>query len=214
MSKRNLMIAIAAILVLGASPIFASTLAVTNAAAMTGSFGLEITVDGTPNTIALVEARGSAGAGPTQETHHLARFEYDPNGLTMNNVTWFQLFNLRGQNIVAPGEISISRIYTIRKNNLYRLYAMCKFNNNVERYTTRINVSGPVTVELDWTAGTLADPNNGCCLTVVGSGTVCRNDVNNSAHRIDAARLGLVGNDGLLLPNAGSYYLDTYESFR
>ncbi len=213
MSKRScLMLAVVAVLVLGASPMMANSLAVTNAAALTGSFGLEVIIDATPTQIALVEARGTAGAGPLAETHHLSRFQFDPNALTMNNSTWFQLHNLRAQNILAPGEIAVSRIYMVRKNNLYRMFAMCKFNNNAERYTTRIDIGGPVTVELDWLAGTIGT--GGCCLTVVGSGTVCRNDVNNSAHEIDAARLGLVANDGLLLPNAGSYYVDTYESFR
>lgn len=218
MSKRHVLtFALAAALVLGAAPVFANTLAVTNAAAITGSFGLELTVDATPGTAAYV-VQDDPGI-VNNETHILMRVNA-ANLLAfrtgLGNSRSFIAMQVQGGNTSIGNNKAVGRFYVISKNNRLRVRCHCRRNNGQARFCNAISMaSGADTATFEYEIWQqIGDGSEtSCAARVVGVGEVSRSDVNNSITTFTGMRLGLVGS--LNIPaNAGSIYFDDFESFR
>ncbi len=215
--RRSMIAALAVGLALSAAPVWANSLAVTNAAALTGSFGLEIRLDTSPQQVAYVEQADSGVIA--DETHVLARFQLgnvQPFRTALGNSKSFQLFQLRGDSPAGTAIVQ-GRLYFISKNGNARVRGYCKLNNGNDRFADAVTIpSGNTvtTVELEWTQG---EPGS-CCGRVIGTGggEACRTDVNNQLTVIDGMRLGLTGSLTDLDPEnpTVALYADTFESFR
>ncbi len=221
MSKRHVLtFALAATLVLGAAPVFANTLAVTNAAAITGAFGLELTVDASPGTAAYVVQDDPLIIN--NETHILMRVNAAnllAFRLGLGNSRSFIAMQVQGGNPVIGNNKAIGRFYVISKNNRLRVRCHCRRNNGQARFCNALSMaSGTDTAQFEYeifnTLGTgTATDLTSCVARVTGVGEVGRGDVNNSITNFTGMRLGLVGS--LNIPaNAGQIYFDDFESFR
>ncbi|MCB1035907.1 MAG: hypothetical protein KDD47_18950 [Acidobacteria bacterium] len=215
MSKRHILsLALAAALVLGAAPVFANTLAVTNAAAITGSFGLELTVDASPTVRALV-IQDDPGV-IANETHVLMRVNAG-NLLTfrtgLGNSRSFIAMQVNG-NTSLSNNVAVGRFYIISKNDRLRVRCHCRRNNDQARFCSALSLNSGATTatfEYEWWAAITG--NTACAARAIGFGEVSVNNINSDLTVVNAMRLGLVGS--LSIPaNAGSIYFDDFESFR
>lgn len=217
MSKRHVFtLALAAALILGAAPVFANTLAVTNAAAITGNFGLELTVDGNPGQRALV-IQDDPGI-INNETHILMRV--DAGNLLafrqgLGNSRSFIAMQVQGDNAVSNNG-AVGRLYMISKNGRFRVRCHCKRNNDQARFCQALSMNSGTdlaTIEYEIFQQIGDGTQTSCAARAIGFGEVSRSDVRNDLTVFTGMRLGLVGS--LNIPaNAGSIYFDNFESFR
>ena len=218
MSNRHVLtLALAAALVLGAAPVFATTLSVTNAAAITGSFGLEIdnTDAGVNPALVIQDDPGVIN----DETHVLMRVTA---GNLLNfrtavgNSRSFIAMQVQGRNPVIGNNKAVGRLYLISKNNRIRYRCHCRRNNGQARFCSAASLpSGATTATFEYEIfQQLGDGSTtSCSATAVGFPTVSVNNVRNDITFFTGMRLGFVGS--LNLPaNQGVIHFDDFESFR
>lgn len=189
----------------------ANSIAVTAGAAIEGSFGLHVTLDGT-STDAYVRSDH-----PTDEKTFTARFWVEPNALgslTGGNSIRFLIASTEGCCQQVIGFISKSagtgnfRIITWLRND------GGTFQLGGNTFLTSGATPVAAQVEITWTAATAPAANNGSIFVSVNGGTPNgRSDIDNDTLEVDSVRVGAhVGGN----PSAasGSWDFDSYESFR
>ena len=231
MSTRRIVVAIAAIVLLSGSAVYANSLQVNAAAAMTGSFGLAVTIEpgNTGNTV-FVEKNG------LDESNILARWQWRHGTLIADDIDSksFQLLALLGfsDGGPTPGTLQImGRAYLSGKGTItgqpprafFRAHAMCRNSNNSARFSNTLTV--PKTIastsnnltavweyELINSTGTNFD--GVCCVRVIGVGERCRTDAQTYLNHITGFRFGAIGTGNIPAAAGGTYDLDTFEAFR
>lgn len=190
----------------------ANTLAVTGAAALEGSFGLEITRDGTTNAVYVQDN------SPNAETTGRVVFRVDPNSMPLPNNTQEAIFIAAGPD---PGGGSATfRVYLVRSNlGAYRVRAYCRIDDgpgipNWARTNSCTLGDAARQVQVEWSTSTSPGANDGICrITRLDNGCSHEEtglDIDDRDWR--RSRLGLVTSidSGI----SGSFYLDDYQSFR
>lgn len=195
-----------------ASAGFAASVNVTNAAALNGSnWGLE--VDSTGGGDAWVEDQS-----PSDETHFIARFWFDPNTFMLSEVPGdgesVRIFQGQEQ---SPST-AILRVYVIQRDNAgnpqYRVRVFARRDGNTGWAKSQGVVLGnaPRQIEVEWQAASAIGANDGFIrITRVDNGSFKEvTGIDSDERRIGRARLGIfTGGFG-----TGTLYLDEYESFR
>ena len=228
--KRNILVLVAAALLLTAGAAFgANSIDVNNAAAMGpdnggtacsgGNCGLEIIFDGSVNVAKVVDDT------PADESLYRAEFYMNFDNLTMGDGTFFVAMRATDLDLFR----SAFQILVTRKFNIFRLSGRAGTNNPaVFRITPRINISdgdGEILMRAEWEQSPApATPGGEFTLTIVDCGgcasegqSVNTTDfhgvgANNNSVGVDDLHAGAVGN----IPgtNNGSMYFDEFASFR
>lgn len=212
MSRSLLILAVAALL---APAAFAqNSLAVNNAAALNGtSFGLEVSLDGSTNSVFVEESDLT-----NDETVYRGQFWLDPNSLSMAAGSRFAAIVIRTDGGGNIGRLQLNRnaadtSYRVRyqHRNAAGDYVGTRLGGNGTKF---ISIGdNPVLVTFEATIG--GGGVGFIQITVDDNGTVTtheRGPFGNAANGdIDAVRAGARGTSAAL---NGSYYFDEFESFR
>ncbi|MCB1054272.1 MAG: hypothetical protein KDD11_02020 [Acidobacteria bacterium] len=193
-----------------AVPASAATLAVTNGAAIDGSFGMGVTFDPMTTTRAYVE-----DATPNAETHYVFRYRFDPNDVIMDNNKRYKQFTAFRETPTQYRGINV----TYRKGdgngtNFYRVKSHMNESSAVWQTSDWITIpEGPSVLEVDWTRSSgpgAADGVMRVWLDGVLVSTV--SNLDNDEVNVDFVRWGAVG--GVDLNTDGTQFFDLFESFR
>lgn len=197
----------------------ASSLAVTGAAALEGTYGLAVTVND-DGTNAYVEDDTPAG-----ETIYRATFLIDINNVfnqstaDTNGNNFLTLAQATGDNPIAPPALFSSiRIYlmnrTVEPYCRARVGVYSNINARLLVAPVGIDCSGTVSLTLEWTAGSAGTglARLTSVSPVIGTRVGERN-LSNHLTNVQRFRIGhAVGTPPVTL--AGTMYLDSFESYR
>jgi len=231
MSTRRFVVAIAAIVLLSSSAVYANSLQVNAAAAMTGSFGLAVTIEpGNTGNSVYVEKNG------WDESNILARWQWRHESLIADDIDSrsFQLLALLGfsDGGPTPGALQImGRAYLSGKGTItgqppaafFRAHAMCRNSNNSARFSSTLTIPKSlasttsneiITWEYELIESTGTNFDGVCCVRVIGVGERCRTDAQTYLNHITGARFGAIGTGNVPAAADGTYHLDTFEAFR
>lgn len=179
-------------------------LAITTAAALAGTKGLQATIDDA-NTIYVQDD------WPDSETQYRARFLFDPNSLAMATADTHYIFY--GYNVI-PTSTGIMRIELRPYGGSYeiRAYALTD-NSSVWVRGDWIPISdAPHTIEINWKAATVAGANDGAMvMSVDGAIQTNLTGIDNDTWRMDRVRLGAVS--AVDATTSGTEYFDGFESW-
>jgi hypothetical protein len=174
----------------------------TSSAALTGSFGMRVTIDDTTPRVVTDDT-------PTSEAHYRARFLFDPNSLTMaNNDNFSFFFGYQG------ASTSILQAQLRRSAGAYQVRVAAIDNGGNWVYSPFVTVSdAPHMFELDWLAATAAGANNGALnwwLDEAAQTGIL--SLNNDSRRVDQVRLGTAA--GIDTGTSGTIFFDAFISRR
>jgi len=224
MKRITYVAAFAALLSLCALPALAANqLDVNGTAALEGSQGLEVIIDGADNL-------GDAyvvTSHPNLETSYNVKFLIDPSNLTLAATDYFVLGSIRKTNppfrnflLIFMRKSGNGEFWEIQTNvrddggNLQAWQLPVKICGSAAAIPC--NVVAPVEFEFQWRAASAPGANDGS-LRVFKNGTVRKEFLNldNDGQTIDEAYFGAIfmvnGDHGAA---AGSYYFDAFESSR
>jgi hypothetical protein len=231
MSTRRILVAITALILLSGTTAYANSLQVNAAAAMTGSFGLAVTLDpASPNNSVYVEKTG------WDESSILTRWQWRRGDLVADTIDSksFALMALLGHSTggPTPGALQImGRAYLSGKGHIigqpprafFRLHAMCRNSNNSARFSNTLTIpktlagtgtNQTVQIEYELTNSTGTNFDGICCVRAIGVGERCRTDAQTYLNHITGVRFGAFGTGNLTTDADGTYNLDTFEAFR
>ena len=205
MSKRSILVLVASLaLVLGATSAFAdNSLAVTNAAAIVGNFGLEVITDGSSNSAFVQDVT------PDSETVYRAGFRMNPNGIAMDEGSLHAIMMGRMQG----GQGNIIRLYIRRQGGTYKLRCRWKKDGGGTGFCGQFTFAPNNTrITVEWVQSDGSD-NGRVRLTKGTSVEADRMGLANGTFDIDTVRLGMPQGTNNPTTN-GTYYVDEFESFR
>jgi hypothetical protein len=190
----------------------ANTLAVTNAAAIDGAYGLEVSIDGSSSDLAYVEDNSPAG-----ETVYRAQFWLDHNNPTMAIGDAVNIF--RGVQDTGDKKNILVKMKKGKDSNIY-IYAFCQNNAGgwVLANKGMLFKDKATGVMIEWQAATTAGANDGFLKmykVTISGGAVLKGQatgINNDTKIVDTARMGLTNAPAAGL--AGTLYFDSFESYR
>ena len=201
---------VGAVSVFGASSVMAAnTVDVNMGAAIDGTYGLEVGVDGSPN-VAFVQDDSPAG-----ETVYRAQFWVDRNTPTIANRDAYKIF--KGVMDTGNKKNILIKLKRGKDGNFY-VYAFCQTDSNTWTWADKgMQFKDKATgVMIEWQASSAPGADDGFLrmYKVTLTDTVLkgsRTGIDNDTKVVDAARLGLTS-----APPAGtaSLYFDSFESYR
>ena len=205
MSKRSILVPLAALaMIFGAGSAFANSLDVNNAAAIGGTFGLEVITDST-STPAFV-----ATTAPDGEVVVRGEFRIRHNNLSMDNGTGHVV--LMGRNGPAP-VVNNLRLFMRRANDEYKITFRAKKDGPGTAFCGKTTMAAlGLRVGFELVSASPGMSNGECRLIRNGVVVFNRTDLENETQDIDAFRFGAV--NGVSATTSGSYYLDDFSSFR
>ncbi|MCX7853723.1 MAG: hypothetical protein N2383_13225, partial [Caldilineales bacterium] len=176
-------------------------LAVTTAAALVGSRGLQATVNDN-NPLYVRDTR------PAAETRYRARFHFHPNGIAMAVGDSHTLFAGR------QGSTEVFRLLFRRASTGYQVRGQIRDDATTYLATNWYTIANAAQViELRWQASTGVGANNGSLqLWVNGVLRQTLSGVDNDTRRVDDVRLGPQA--GIDTGTRGVMYFDGFESWR
>ena len=204
----QLVLVVAAALVLCTATANAASIAVNGAAAMNGTnFGLEVTYAGDTD---VGYVRDNT---PDAETTFRGSFWLDPN-------TWDN-GGVRNSHVILSGNgqggLAVMRVYLLQQpNGKRRVRIYCREDNGIFAKSTNITLGTtgaepPRKLDFEMITGA----GDGSCMLKRSGGaepTVTLDNLDNDTHDIRSARFGAVVS--VDATSTGSIYLDEYESFR
>jgi hypothetical protein len=215
--KKFTFIAIAALLI-GAGSAHAAGLAVNGAAALQGSYGLEIVMDGT-NAKAYVEDQT-----PADESIYRISFLINMNDLVMAGPTAVTNQHAIIDTTTTGGDIGL-RLVLQDKKKLSRWQIKAKAGVSIStnptkttRKTSPVELeptgAAPTThqIDIEWQEGSAPDVRDGFIRIRVDGGAWSSNTLENFDFGIDKTKFG--GINGVDTTSTGSFYLDDFQSFR
>jgi len=192
-----------------------NSLSVTNAAAIDGTYGLEVTMDGSSNKAFVRDE------SPADEHVYRATFKIDMNNLAMTDGDWHYVATFRaepGGPDSNPSARNLMRIiirYREGQANPYKIRFVARNDNGTWNQPGGHSLppSGSSTITVEWQAASAPGAND-------GFGRFYRNGVlratasgldNDTWAGIGSATLGV---DQVDAGTSGSMYYDSFESFR
>ena len=180
----------------------AGDLTVSSAGALSGTYGLQATLDDN-NPIYVTDDK------PSAEARYRTRFYFDPNSISMvNRDAHYLFYGYAGTStVVVRAEFRYYR-------GSYELRAALRNDSSNWTSTNWFGISdAPHSIEMDWRAATASGANNGgLTLWIDGSQRANLTGVDNDTRRIDRIQLGAVA--GIDNGTRGTYYFDIFESRR
>lgn len=176
-------------------------LAVQPQAALVGSQGLRVLI----NDNSALYVRDDT---PASESRYRARFQVDPNSITMASGNAPYVFYG-----YASGTV-VARVQLLFSSGVYQLRASVRNDANVWTHSSYYTISdAPHSVEIDWRVATAAGANNGALtLWIDGVQRQVLGGIDNDTRRMDFVMLGAVG--GIPTGTRGTLYFDAFESWR
>ncbi|HJS20323.1 MAG TPA: hypothetical protein VJ785_16360 [Anaerolineales bacterium] len=178
-------------------------LGVSPAAALAGSFGMQVQINGT--TALYVN-----DASPNAEPRYRVRFYFDPNSVTLASGDY--LYILNGYTATVSG--SILRIELKSSSGVYQVRARAMDNGGTWKNTAYLTLSDAShLLEVEWAAASAAAALDGALtfwVDGVQQGRVT--GIANGTQRMDSVRLGLPYMS--LTSTTGTLYFDAFESRR
>ncbi len=177
-------------------------LSVSAAAALKGSYGMEVLFD--DNQPKYVEDQT-----PTAEGRYRMRFYFDPNTITMASGDQhyiFTAFDNAGR--------SVFDLYLRFYNGVYQIKAAVLDDGLLNYYTSYYTLTDARHyLEIDWQAASSPESNDGyLSLWIDGVLKQTRSGINNDTRRVDYVRLG--PRSGIDSGTRGTYYIDAFELHR
>lgn len=209
MSKRSILVLVASLaMTFGATSAFAAnSLDVNTSAAIVGTYGLEVLIDGTDNGNAVFVADTT----PAAETVYRFGFRIGHNSLSMDEGTGHPIFMGRQ----GSGGGNIIRIFMRRQGGNYKIVCRARKDAGGTGFCGQFTFA-PVNTRftLEWMAGD--GSGNGLIRLYKGDNLQAeRTNFDNDTFVIDTARLGAPQGIPPTAPNTdGSFYLDDFSSFR
>lgn len=197
-----------------ATPALADSLAVTNAAAIDGNFGLAVTVDGSTNKANVQDY------SPNDETVYRASFKIDMNNLVMAEGARHDIFIIRS----APGgplglnhrnEAFLWAQYFGAQTNPYKINLVCRRDDGKWLWggKTSLPPSGARTLMVEWEAASGPGANDGACRIYFNGNLKGALEVlDNDERAVGSAWIGSVNR--IDPATNGTMYFDSFESFR
>ena len=205
MSKRFILVLAAMAMVFGAGSAFAdNSLDVNMAAAIVGTYGLEVLVDGSSNPVYVAETDAT-----NDETVYRGEFRMRHNDVAMDNGTGHIVFlSRRGGPVINNYRLFIKRI-----NDEYKITARAKKDGagTANCGKTTFGAGGGMRVGFEWVAGDGVNPGE-CRLFRNGVEVFENATLDNDTMEFDSVRFGAPS--GVSATTIGSYYLDDFSSFR
>jgi VCBS repeat-containing protein len=170
------------------------------AAAMVGSYGLQVVINDN-NTMFVTDDR------PAAESGYKASFYFDPNSISMANGNAQDIF------YVYRGSTPVVMWLEFRYySGSYQLRGWVREDNGVGKSSSWFNISDDRhQIEMYWMASTGVGANNGYMrLWVDGVQKAELTGLDNETHRIDRVRLGPIY--GIDVGTRGTYYFDAFDS--
>ena len=180
----------------------AGDLTVSAAGALSGTYGLQATLDDN-NPIYVNDDK------PSAEARYRTRFYFDPNSISMvNRDAHYLFYGYTGTStVVVRAEFRYYR-------GSYQLRAALRNDSSNWTSTNWFAISdAPHFIEMDWRAATASGANNGgLTLWIDGQQRANLTGLDNDTRRIDRIQLGAV--TGIDSGTRGTYYFDIFESRR
>ena len=176
-------------------------LSVTAAAALDGSYGLQVLINDNGGMYVQDDH-------PNSESAYLARFLLDPNSISMAGGDNHPIF--RGY----FGSQWIVHLALFYQNGSYLLQTGASSDGGTWSLSSLLSISdAPHQVELEWRAASAAGANDGYLILRIDQVQRYRTpNLDNDTQRIDSIRLGPLL--GLPSGTRGVYYIDKFESIR
>jgi hypothetical protein len=153
-------------------------LSVTTGAALSGRYGLQAAIANRNDMYV-------ADASPAAVSTYHARFEFDPNGVSVGSGKFHDIFV--GLN---NSSATVTRVQVAQTNSGYQLRTGATLNSGSTKYGAWTTISdAPHVVDVTWQAATSASSGTQR-LTVDGVLANSVSNLTNSAMRIDTVRLG------------------------
>ncbi len=183
----------------------ANTLAVTAAAAIEGSFGLEMQMNSGTNTTYVAE-----NTAHNSEVTHNIEFRIDADDLTMAEFTNHTVHMSR-----QPGD-NVIKVNLVRQNNEFKIVAFVKRENGAFRWAGKFTIN-PATnrgrVGYEWGRASGAGADDGFFRLIKGDTVQYEKlDIPNFGTVVDVVRLGAA--QGPDTTTSGTYALDSYVATR
>ena len=185
-------------------------LQVSGAAALSGNYGLQTTVEFKKYAFVYDNL-------PSQENRYRARFYFDPNDLIVGRSTShaFTIFAATDEDFTTNSQgASVLYIELHKQGSLYQIRAAAVSDDAVIRETEwRSLNNGANAIEIDWLAASAPGANDGgLTLWINDQQEAELTDLDNDLFRIEAAALGTV--EGVDKDAAGDACFDAFESHR
>ncbi len=182
-----------------------SDLAVTTAAALEGSHGLQALIDGT----GAIWARDTS---PAAETTYRAKLILDPNGLTIPNWKAFHVFRAWSGSPTWKDLMGV--ILQRTSSGAYRIRGEARRDDNSLAQTSwKVIADQPTEIEIEWRAASAPGADDGSCtLWIDGVQHAELTGLDNEARLLETVKLGAVA--GIDTGTSGTFYLDAFESWR
>jgi hypothetical protein len=145
---------------------------------------------------------------PEAESRYRARFNFDPNGIYMPDMSSIQILNGRsGSTAVLVVEMRII-------NGEYQVRVLALTDGGTWRIGSYFPISdGEHTIELDWQAATAEGADDGyLSLWIDGGFRSTLMGIDNDTRRIERGMLGAIA--GVNSTTNGTLYFDAFESRR
>ncbi len=207
MSKRSILVLVASLaMILGAASAFANSLDVNGDAAIDGDFGLEILVDGGS------DATFVADTTPLDESVYRFEFRANPNAVSLADNTGHAILMAR----MAGGGGNIIRLFMRRPagSSTYKLVCRTRKDSGGTAFCGQFTFAPNNTrIGAEWVQASGPGNNDGIFRLRKGNNVMFeKTNLGNNDFDIDTLRFGLP--QGATSGNSGSYYLDTFSSFR
>lgn len=199
-----------------------NSIAASTAAAIDGTYGLAVTLDGSPNKADVRNLRPDNPGdppGPNDETTYRASFKINMNDVVMNEDFTHNIFTMRAlaggpSGVDNRNELRISVKWKGADVNPFKLRMSCRQDDKSWAYVGGHSLPRPGvrTITVEWQASSAPGANDGICrLYVNGVLRGERTDIDNDQRTIGAVWMGV---DGVRPGTIGTQYYDSFESFR
>ena len=199
----------------------ASSLEVTNSASGVGNYGLEVTMEPDPSTLAYVQQ-----SFPVTNAVRV-RFQWRPgtmprwgegNPTTHADDPLIGLIYLGGSGFSLASSNRMAGVFLTVRNDEWVLLGQCRTDSNVQFNTAYVSLANSVTdtntflqLELE------IRPSNGtanglCCLHIEGIGDYCRSDLDNDQVSYSVLSSGLTYTRNIVASSAlsGTFHVDEF----
>lgn len=211
--KRGFFVIVGIGLLMASSVVSANSLDVNGSAAITGSYGLEVTVNDTTPTYVV-------STHPNAETAVSVEFAIDVNTLDLGNTQKVRVLRLMSSNAGGHGG-PILTVF-LKKNDtgtgffigVWAKSSALEFWNYVGRFwlAPQGGAEAPHTIKIEWVQADSGVQNGTCTVYKDGTQMVQKTNIWSAMYDVNAAHLGIFNIEAAT--RSGSYYLDDYVMVR
>ena len=224
-SLRTLILALTIVVLSGTAALANNSLVASQAAALEGSWGLAVTVDGSPNKADVRNyCNGGVSNCPNDETTYRFSFLIDMNNTAMDDFSIVRIATVRSRSGGPMGlsnrnEAFVHVRYRDGQASPYKIRMACRRDDNTwaQLGGHSLPPSGVRRVTVEWQAASAPGANDGICRIYVNTSAqslILRAEdtgIDNDTRAIGEIWMGV---DRVPANMVGTFYYDSFESFR